>query len=122
MPRGAIAAVGDDATSLALLRLNLDRRDFAVFLALVDAVEQGWEPPAPHDVLVLDLEAPEPLCWEIAARVRARPWARTSPLLLLTVCAPYADPIAALDVHRHVRKPWSVPALIAAVEAALDAE
>ncbi|HEY7061087.1 MAG TPA: hypothetical protein VII06_06395 [Chloroflexota bacterium] len=112
----AIAAVGDDTTSLGLLDLNLTRRGYAVFLALVSQVDAGWAPPAAHDVLVIDLEAPEPQCWELAARVRAQPWAAASPLLMLTVCEPYPQHLRAVAAHRHVRKPWSVPELIAALE------
>jgi DNA-binding response OmpR family regulator len=116
MAQGAIAAVGDDETSLGLVHLNLTRRGYAVFLALVSQVDAGWAPPGAHDVLVIDLEAPEPLCWELAARVRAQAWATASPLLILTVCDPYPARLAALLAHGHVRKPWSVPDLISALE------
>jgi DNA-binding response OmpR family regulator len=115
MARGAIAAVGDDGTSLGLLHLNLSRRGYVVFMALVSQVDAGWAPPEPHDALLIDLEAPDPLCWELAARVRAQSWASTSPLLILTVCEPYPERLASLPAHRHLRKPWSVPELVAAL-------
>jgi DNA-binding response OmpR family regulator len=116
MTQAAIAAVGDDETSLSLVHLNLTRRGYAVFVALVSQVDAGWAPPEAHDVLVVDLEAPEPVCWELAARVRARPWAMAAPLLILTVCEPYPERLATLPADRHVRKPWSVPELITALE------
>jgi DNA-binding response OmpR family regulator len=116
MARVAIAAVGDDETSLGLLHLNLTRRGYVVFLALVSQVDAGWAPPEAHDVLVIDLEAPDPLCWELAAWVRAHPWARASRLVILTVCEPYPERLAALSAHRHVRKPWSVPELVTALQ------
>ncbi len=116
MARAAVAAIADDATSLGLLHLNLTRRGYTVFVALVSQVDAGWAPPDAHDALVVDLEAPDPLCWELAASVRARPWARASPLLILTVCEPYPERLAALPADRHVRKPWCVPTLIAALE------
>ena len=119
MTRAAIAAVGDDETSLALVHLNLTRRGYTVFLALVSQVDAGWTPPDVADVLVIDLEAPEPLCWKLAARVRARSWAAVTPLLVLTVCEPYPEQLAALPAHGHLRKPWAVPDLIRALERVL---
>lgn len=119
MARAAVAVVSDDEVSLALIHLNLARRGYAVLVALHEHVEQGWEPPRPPDLLVLDLAAPDPHCWELARQVRARNWARPLRLLLLTVCEPYAHRLAELVTHRYVRKPFAVDELVSAVEAVI---
>jgi DNA-binding response OmpR family regulator len=115
----AVAVVSDDNLSLALIHLNLARRGYAVVVALLDHVEQGWQPPWPPALLVLDLVAPDPYCWELAERVRRRHWARTPRLLLLTVCTPDAHRRISLAAHHHIRKPFTIAELVEAVEQAI---
>jgi DNA-binding response OmpR family regulator len=116
-----VAVVSDDGVSLALIHLNLARRGYAVLVALLDHVEHGWQPSRLPDLLVLDLAAPDPECWELAGQLRALDWARSLRLILLTVCEPYADRLAEVMTHRHVRKPFAVADLLDAVEQVIAA-
>ncbi|HLH24369.1 MAG TPA: hypothetical protein VK066_17745 [Chloroflexota bacterium] len=117
----AVVVLSDDDMSLAMIHLNLARRGYSVLLALLEHVAQGWSPPASPDLLIVDLAAPEPRCWEITAWVRALPWASRVRLLVLNPCWPDAAWLARLAAHRHLRKPFAVDHLMAAVEDALAA-
>ncbi|SRR5579884_1585036 len=119
MGRPAVAIVSDDDVSLALIHLNLARRGYPVLVALVVHVEQGWQPLRPPDLLLVDLTAPEPACWEQAAWLREQPWARGARLIVLNACWRDAEWLRRLGAHTHLRKPFAVEQLVTAVEAAL---
>jgi DNA-binding response OmpR family regulator len=119
MGRPAVAVVSDDDVSLALIHLNLVRRGYAVVVALVHHVEQGWEPLLRPDLLVVDLDVPEPACWEQAAWMRERSWARDVRLIVLNPCWPEAEWLNRLGARRHLRKPFAMADLVSAVEDAL---
>ena len=119
MGRPAVAIVSDDDVSLALIHLNLARRGYAVVVALVHHVEEGWQPLRSPDLLVIDLDVPEPACWEQAAWLREQAWAHHTPLILLNHCWPEAEWLRRLGAYRHIRKPFAVEDLVTAVEGAL---
>jgi DNA-binding response OmpR family regulator len=119
MAQTAVAVVGDDDVSLALIHLNLARRGYSVLVALLSHLAQGWQPTGPLDLLLVDLTVPEPQCWERTAELRALSWAQPLPLIVLNQCWPDAEWLARLAAHRHLRKPFAMDELIAAVEDAL---
>jgi CheY-like chemotaxis protein len=119
MGQPGVAVVSDDEVSLALIHLNLARRGYGVVVALVHHVEQGWQPLRRLDLLVVDLAAPEPACWEQAAWMREKPWAREARLIVVNDCWPETEWLKRLGAHRHLRKPFAVADLVTAVEDAL---
>jgi DNA-binding response OmpR family regulator len=119
MGRPVVAIVSDDDVSLALIHLNLARRGYAVVVALVCHVEEGWQPLRSPGLLIVDLGVPEPACWEQAAWLRERDWAYQARLIVLNHCWPEAEWLDRLGAYRHLRKPFAVDDLVTAVEEAL---
>jgi two-component system phosphate regulon response regulator PhoB len=119
MPR--ILLVEDEAALTTLLRYNLEAARY-----IVDTASRGdeaeiklWE--SPPDLVILDWMLPGLSGIEICRRLRARPETRQLPIIILTARSEESERVRGLatGADDYIVKPFSVPELIARVNALL---
>jgi two-component system phosphate regulon response regulator PhoB len=116
-----ILIVEDEAALTLMLRYNLEAQQY-----LVDSVERGDEAEIklaeqPPDLVILDWMLPGLSGIELCRRLRARPETRQLPIIILTARGEESERIRGLTTGAddYIVKPFSVPELIARVNALL---
>jgi two-component system phosphate regulon response regulator PhoB len=116
-----ITVVEDEADLAELLAYNLQRAGYQIRtvhdgVAAVESITKH-----PPDLIVLDLMLPRLSGTEVARQVRTNPRTATIPLLMLTARAAEVDQVAGFKAGAddYVTKPFSMPVLLARVEALL---
>jgi DNA-binding response OmpR family regulator len=107
-----------DPTLSDLMRVNLERRSIGVHQATwapcCGAVEDAPKSSAPlYDVLIADLDCPEPACWRGPTLLRqAFP---SVPIVILTDCWPSSGRLKDCAPCRYIHKPFTINELLCAV-------
>ena len=119
MPR--ILIVEDEAALTLMLRYNLEAARYAVDTATRGDEAEVKLRESPPDLLILDWMLPGVSGIEICRRLRARAQTRHMPIIMLTARGEESERIRGLatGADDYIVKPFSVPELIARVNALL---
>ena len=117
-----ILIVDDEADLLTTLAYNFDREGYRVQSAAdgESALAAARAQPPP-DLIILDLMLPDLPGTEICRRLRADPWTRSLPIIMLTAKGDEVDRVVGFEVGAddYVVKPFSVRELLLRVRAVL---
>jgi two-component system phosphate regulon response regulator PhoB len=119
MPR--ILIVEDEAALTTMLRYNLEAARYVVETASRGEEAEIKLRESPPDLVILDWMLPGLSGIEICRRLRARPETRALPIIILTARGEESERIRGLatGADDYIVKPFSVPELIARVNALL---
>jgi len=116
-----ILVIEDEPSQVELLRYNLSRQGFEVFIAMdgEDGLHAAREDPP--DLILLDWMLPSLPGVEVCRQLRRHKSTREIPIIMLTARSEERDKVRGLDIGAddYVTKPYSVKELIARVHAAL---
>ena len=118
MQKGKILVADDDKNIVELLRLYLEKEDFAVITAN-DGEEAlaKWGPEAP-DIMLLDIMMPKLDGWQVLREVRKK---SDAPIIMLTAKGETFDKVLGLELGAddYVVKPFDAKEIVARIKAVL---
>lgn len=116
-----IMIVEDEEPLVEVLRYNLEAEGFAVACAMTGEEALTLLGEDKPDLILLDWMLPQVSGIEVLRRLRSRPDTRAVPVLLLTARGEESDRIRGLSsgADDYVVKPFSVPELMARIQAIL---
>lgn len=88
VPRPRILLVDDDASYCNVIATRLGAEGFDVVSVASGPQALEWLATHTADLILLDVLMPEQGGWAVYRQIRARPNAKTTPIILLTVIAP----------------------------------
>lgn len=111
----AVLIVEDEAALCTLLRYNLEREGYRVFVATNGDEAMIVAEEISPDLIVLDWMLPEISGIEVCRRLRARGESRNVPIIMLTARGEETDRIRGLDTGAddYIVKPFSMPEFLA---------
>ena len=118
MQKGKIMVADDDKNIVELLRLYLEKEDFAVITAN-DGEEAlaKWSPENP-DIILLDIMMPKLDGWQVLREIRKK---SDTPIILLTAKGETFDKVLGLELGAddYVVKPFDAKEIVARIKAVL---
>jgi two-component system phosphate regulon response regulator PhoB len=120
-PEPHILVVEDETSLATLLRYNLEREGYRVFVARDGEEALLLADEAKPDLVVLDWMLPELSGIEVCRRLRARGALRSVPIVMVTARGEESDRIRGLDtgVDDYIVKPFSMAELMARLRAVM---
>lgn len=117
-----ILLVEDNELNRDMLARRLQRRGYAVLLAVDGAAGLDLARSARPDLLLLDMSLPVLDGWAVARQLKADPATRAIPIIALTAHAMAGDRAEALAAgcDDYDSKPIDLPRLLTKIEALLD--
>jgi two-component system phosphate regulon response regulator PhoB len=117
----AVLVVEDESALAMLLRYNLEREGYRVFIAGDGEEALLLSDEVKPDLVLLDWMLPQLSGIEVCRRIRSRGPTRNVPIILLTARGEEADRIRGLDTGAddYIVKPFSMSELLARVRAVL---
>ena len=121
MRGGKILVIDDDQDILDLLKKAFETRGYDVVSTTTGADGVRLSSEASPDIILLDIELPDIDGIEVCQQIRQH---SITPILFLTVRTEETDVVLGLGVgaDNYITKPFSLPELVAKVEAALRRE
>ena len=119
-----ILCIEDDPEMIAMIRLILRRRDYAVEGA--EGGQAGLQAvrKSHPDLILLDLMMPDMDGWDVYQRIKADPATREIPVIIVTARAQNIDRVMGLQIAKvddYIVKPFSPRQLLESVERVLKA-
>jgi two-component system phosphate regulon response regulator PhoB len=116
-----ILIVEDEEPLAVMLRYNLEKEGFAVKIYASADDADSYVKDSPPDLAVIDWMLPGISGIELIRRLRARPQSRQLPIIMLTARGEEPERVRGLAVGAddYVVKPFSVPELLARIQALL---
>jgi two-component system phosphate regulon response regulator PhoB len=116
-----ILVVEDEADLADLVAYNLRRAGFEVEVVRDGQAAVRHATEIPPDLMLLDIMLPQISGLQVARQLRTHPKTATVPIIMVTAKAEEVDQIGGLQVGAddYITKPFSMPVLIARVEAIL---
>ena len=122
MVRKKIVIVDDDTILTKTIDMCLSKRghDVKVFYSGADAVKHLFKEKP--DSIVLDIRLPDCDGWFIAKLLEKFEWAKTVPLIMMSVLEPDGKKVAEAKPYAYIQKPFDMGQLMQAVERSLSEE
>jgi DNA-binding response OmpR family regulator len=119
-----ILCIEDDPEMIAMIRLILRRRDYAVEGA--EGGQAGLQAvrKSHPDLILLDLMMPDMDGWDVYQQIKADPATREIPVIIVTARAQNIDRVMGLQIAKvddYIVKPFSPRQLLESVERVLKA-
>ena len=112
-----ILVVDDEKDIVDLLKYNLQKEGYSVWAAFngKEAIEQSQQQP---NLILLDVMIPELDGWDVVREIKTNAQTSHIPVIFLTARSNDADEILGLELGAddYIRKPISIPKLIARVK------
>ena len=120
-PSSRILVVEDEGDLLEVIAFHLRRSGHTPILASDGAEGLALAQRERPDLVILDLMLPTMNGLDVAERLRRKPTTASIPILMLTALADERDQLVGLAIGAddYVTKPFSIPVLLARVEAVL---
>ena len=119
MERKRIIIVDDDPLISKTINMCLSKRghDVKVFYSGADMVKHLFDEKP--DSILLDIRLPDCDGWFIARLLEKFNWARSVPLIVMSVLEPDRKKVAEFKPHAYIQKPFDMGFLIQTVEQSL---
>lgn len=119
MERKRIIIVDDDPLISKTINMCLSKRghDVKVFYSGADMVKHLFDEKP--DSILLDIRLPDCDGWFIAKLLEKFNWARSVPLIVMSVLEPDREKVAEFKPHAYIQKPFDMGFLIQTVEQSL---
>lgn len=116
-----VLVVEDEEALATLLKYNLEKEGYSVAVAVDGEEALMMAEETPPDLVLLDWMLPKVPGIEVCRRLRQRPEARNTPIVMLTARGDESDRIRGLDqgADDYVSKPFSVSELMARLRAVM---
>lgn len=117
-----ILVVEDEESIAEILGEALRRQGYRVLFAYDGDQALDLALSALPDLIILDVMLPKMDGWEVCRRIREDRYGREIPIIMLTARREERDAVAGLEAGAddYVRKPFSIPELLARVRSRLD--